>query len=132
MSFRLCVFAAAVCLAACSESPRDATAPSTSRSTAAAADSTATQAPVVFSSNPATIRTCEAPDGTATVSLTWDVRPASVSFVSIKVGDQVFAEGRSTGSAATGDWVRADTVFTLFDAGSLKPLATLQVPFVDC
>lgn len=128
MSFRLSMFAVVVCLAACSEPPRDAAAPSA----AATADGKVVQAPVTFTSNPATIRSCDTTDGTATVSLSWDVRPAAVSFVSIKVGDQVFAEGRSTGTAATGNWVRAETTFTLFDAGSLKPLATLQIPFVDC
>ena len=133
MSYRLSLIAAIVCLSACSESPRDAVAPTaaaTASSPAANAEEMAKN--VIFTSNPASIRSCETTDGNATASLSWDVRPASISFVTIKVGDQVFAEGNSTGTSTTGNWVRADTVFTLFDAGSLKPLATLQIPFVDC
>ena len=133
MFYRLSLIAALVCLSACSESPRDAAAPSPvpSANAPVAAGTEAIQN-VVFTSNPANIRSCETTDGNATASLSWDVRPASVSFVTIKVGDKVFAEGASTGTATTDNWVRADTVFNLFDAGTLKLLATLQIPFVDC
>ena len=133
MSFRLSVLAVAVCLVACSEPPRDAAAPAVAPTAVApAADHAQTSANVVFTSNPANIRSCETTDGNATASLSWDVRSASISFVTIKVGDQVFADGASTGTSTTGNWVRADTVFSLFDAGTLKLLATLQIPFVDC
>lgn len=134
MTYRLSLIAAIVCLSACSESPRDAVAPTAAptASTAAANSAEEMAKNVIFTSNPASIRSCETTDGNATASLSWDVRPASISFVTIKVGDQVFAEGNSTGTSTTGNWVRADTVFTLFDAGSLKALATLQIPFVDC
>ena len=132
MFYRLSLIAALVCLSACSESPRDAAAPPAAPSASAPAAGAEAIQNIVFTSNPASIRSCEATDGNATASLSWDVRPASISFVTIKVGDKVFAEGASTGTATTDNWVRADTVFSLFDAGTLKLLATLQIPFVDC
>lgn len=87
---------------------------------------------VVFTATPATIRRCDAADGNATVTLNWDAQPASIAFVTLMVDDKVFAEGTSSGTAPTGNWVRDDTVFTLMDAASKKPIATLQIPFVEC
>lgn len=131
MSRCICLLAFVFLLAACSEPPRNAT-PTPASTATAGDDASATTSSVVFGAQPASIRACDAIDGNATVSLSWDARSKSVGFVTIMVGDQVFAKGASTGTAATGNWVRADTVFTLLDAGSRKTLATLQIPFIDC
>ncbi len=137
MFFRISLIAVAALLGACSETPRDATptvaVPPVATATAPSPDSSATpHSSVVFTATPATVRRCDATDGNATVSLNWDVRPASIAFVTVMVGDRTFAEGTSNGTSTTGNWVRDDTVFTLVDAASRKPLATLQIPFVDC
>ena len=134
MLLRTCLITASLALAACSDTPRGVTGPQT-ESAAIAAPAAAPAAPVAgvsFSANPATIRRCDAKDGNATVSLSWDVKPAGIEYVTLQVGGKVFANGVASGSAATGEWVRDDTVFTLLDAASKKTLATLQIPFVDC
>ena len=137
MFFRISLIAIAALLGACSEPPRDATptvaVPPAAATTAATPEANATPvSSVVFRATPATIRRCDATDGNATVSLNWDVRPSSIGFVTILVGDRTFAEGTSSGTSTTGNWVRDDTVFSLIDAASKKPLATLKVPFVEC
>ena len=137
MFFRISLIAVAAMLGACSDTPRDATATvaalPAATSTAETLDSSATTSSnVVFTATPAAVRRCDATDGNATVALNWDARPASITFVTILVGDQTFAEGASNGTSTTGNWVRDDTVFTLVDAASKTPLATLQIPFVEC
>lgn len=133
MTFRISLIIAAGLLAACSDSERDMAATSPSTTASAAGESRAVQnSGVVFTVTPTTIRRCDAIDGNASVALNWDVREASVGFVTILVGDRTFAEGSASGTSTTGNWVRDDTVFSLIDAATKKPLATLQVPFVDC
>ncbi len=137
MFFRISLIAAAALLGACSDAPRDVTptivVPPPATSNSATPDAGATlNSTVVFTATPATVRRCDAADGNATVSLNWDVQPASIAFVTLMVGDKKFAEGTSSGTSTTGNWVRDDTVFTLVDAATRKPLATLQIPFVEC
>lgn len=137
MLFRTSLIAVAALLVACSDTPRDATSaasapPPATMTDATSAISTQPTSNVVFTATPATVRRCDTADGNATVALKWDVRPASVAFVTIRVGDRIFSEGSSSGTSTTGNWVRDDTVFTLIDAATKKPLATLQVPFVEC
>ena len=137
MFFRTSLIAAAALLGACSDTPRDATTtgvvPPPATSSSATPDSRVTlNSNVVFTATPATVRRCDATDGNATVTLNWDTQPASIAFVTIMVGDKTFAEGTSSGTSTTGNWVRDDTVFTLLDAATKKPLATLQIPFIEC
>lgn len=134
MFFRISLIALLSLLVACNQAPREA-APTTTTLPSAGTSvvvSPSADANVIFTATPASIRRCDAVDGNATVSLAWDVRPASITFVTIMVGDRVFAEGTSNGTSTTGPWVRDDTVFTLVDAATKKPLTTLQIPFVDC
>ena len=137
MFFRISLIAVAAMIGACSDTPRDATpknaVPPAATSITQTPDSRVTPNPnVLFTATPAAVRRCDATDGNATVALNWDARPASITFVTILVGDQTFAEGASNGTSTTGNWVRDDTVFTLVDAASKTPLATLQIPFVEC
>ncbi|MFZ2237554.1 MAG: hypothetical protein WBP11_10925 [Dokdonella sp.] len=131
MFFRLSLIAVVALLGACSDTSHDAT-PTAAVSPAATNTVATPNANVVFTATPASVRRCDVSGGKTSVTLNWDVRAASISFVTIMVGDRVFSQGDSNGTSTTGNWVQENTVFTLLNAATKKPLATLQVPFVDC
>ena len=135
MFFRMSLIAVVALLGACSDTSHDTT-PAASVSPAespAAIKTVVTPNPnVVFTATPASVRRCDVSGGKTSVTLSWDVRPASISFVTIMVGGRVFSQGDSNGTTTTGNWVQENTVFTLVDAATKKVLTTLQVPFVDC
>lgn len=135
MLLRIAVMLFVVLASACSPSPQGVSLPTSSSSSSAIVAAVPAVVPatgVKFIAEPASIRRCDAKDGNATVSLAWDVSAAGVEYITINIDGKVFAQGSATGSAATGEWVRDDTVFTLVDAATKKPLATLQIPYTDC
>lgn len=137
MHQRLLLATVIAVLAACSETPADhpprpAAPPVAVVPPPPAAIEPAPAAKALFTSTPASIRRCDAKDGNATVALAWDAAAAGAAFVTVIVDGKVLAEGTTTGTANTGEWVREETRFTLLDAATKQPLATLQIPFVEC
>lgn len=89
---------------------------------------------VEFNVVPDKLRICDPPRA---VKVSWNAAAAGVSVVKIfvrgeAVADKLFASGGATGSADTGPWVSAETVFILKDGGETKQLAKIVVGSKTC
>ena len=85
---------------------------------------------------PGNLSECASYDGIARVA--WDASPVGASSVRVEVGQlgntdsRVFYEGDGTSSAVTGPWVRAGTVFILFDGDTGALLDSFEVKARPC
>lgn len=91
---------------------------------------------VIFTANPAAMSTCDAP---RVANLTWDASAAKVVDVEVlarenaTATDVLFAaEPGATGTAKTGAWTRAGSIFTLKDQKTKAVLATVTIGTVPC
>lgn len=95
------------------------------------------QAPgVIFTANPAAMSTCDEP---RVANLTWDANSAKVADVEVfarenaKAVDVLFAAvSGPAGTAKTGPWTRAGSIFTLKDQKTKAVLATVTIDTVPC
>ncbi|MDE1570962.1 hypothetical protein [Aquabacter sediminis] len=90
----------------------------------------------IFTANPAALSSCEAP---REVSLSWDARASKAADVEVLAAPSATGESQlfaavsgAVGTAKTGPWTRAGSLFTLRDQKTKAVLATLTIGSLPC
>ena len=87
--------------------------------------------PATLTADPNPIQVCDG-SGVGQTTLSWDA--PGVSVIEVRIGSPngtIFTRGNSTGSTATGQWVRDGMSFYLVDAAEGTTLASVVISFTD-
>lgn len=91
----------------------------------------------VLSVAPGSFRACEATNGAITATAKWDASSKGAAEVAIYVESpgnerKLWLNGGATGESTTGNWVFDQTIFTMVERGTEKPLSQVTVKAVPC
>lgn len=116
--------------AAAAAAPSPAPAPAAAQPAEPAGDA-------VLSVTPGSFRACDASNGAITATAKWDASSMGVAEVAIYVESpgnarKLWLNGGASGESTTGNWVFDQTIFTMVERGSEKPISQVTVKAVPC